>query len=530
MTKKAVIGLVAFIFLTGLIFRIAGLGLRPMHHDEANQALKFGALLEKGEYRYDPQEHHGPVLYYLTLPVAWMAGAETTAELTETVLRLVPAVLGAGLILLLLLMAGGLGREAMIFAGAALALSPFMIYFSRFYIQETPFVFFTAAWIASGWRFFKHPSAGWAALAGIAAGAAYAAKETSLIVFGAAFLSIIALYFWEKKTGRKEKSGSWRYPAKASFPGPKKTAVGVAVFLATAAATAWLFFSSFGTNPAGLLDSVRAIGIYADRGLEGGSHAHPFWFYFKMLAFPGGRGPGLWSEAFILALAVAGAIGAFHHDSSRQGDSVFKRFILFYTLTAALMFSAIPYKTPWNAMPFYLGVILLAGSGAELIWSVSPHRPIKAGLLVLILPGFINLGLQSYRANFKYHASVSNPYVYAQTSNDYLKLVTLIENVTAESPEGRNTLIVVAAPADRTWPLPWSLRKFTRVGYWERFDLVPAEARQAGIIITPPGPWPFEDDASHIDSYFELRPGILLCAYVRNDLWNEYLERRNPGK
>ena len=66
--------LVALALAAGLALRLARLDVRPMHHDEANQAVKFGALLERGEYRYDAHDHHGPTLYYLTLPVAWLRG------------------------------------------------------------------------------------------------------------------------------------------------------------------------------------------------------------------------------------------------------------------------------------------------------------------------------------------------------------------------------------------------------------------------------------------------------------------------
>jgi len=34
------------------VLRLVDLGNRPMHWDEANQALKFGRLLERGEYEY----------------------------------------------------------------------------------------------------------------------------------------------------------------------------------------------------------------------------------------------------------------------------------------------------------------------------------------------------------------------------------------------------------------------------------------------------------------------------------------------
>jgi predicted membrane-bound mannosyltransferase len=67
-----------------------------MHHDEANEAVKFGILLETGEYHYDKVDHHGPTLYYLTLLSAWARGQKTLAALGEWTLRVVPAALALG--------------------------------------------------------------------------------------------------------------------------------------------------------------------------------------------------------------------------------------------------------------------------------------------------------------------------------------------------------------------------------------------------------------------------------------------------
>ena len=70
--------------LTAFIFLLAGLALalwsfsldrRPMHNDEAVNAIKFGRLWEHGGYKYDPNEHHGPSLYYATLVLNRLTGA-----------------------------------------------------------------------------------------------------------------------------------------------------------------------------------------------------------------------------------------------------------------------------------------------------------------------------------------------------------------------------------------------------------------------------------------------------------------------
>ena len=87
MNKTALSVVAAGAVVLGLAFRLAWLDLRPMHHDEANQAVRFGQLLETGEYRYDRNDHHGPTLYYLTLPSAWLRGQHDTASLDEWTLR-----------------------------------------------------------------------------------------------------------------------------------------------------------------------------------------------------------------------------------------------------------------------------------------------------------------------------------------------------------------------------------------------------------------------------------------------------------
>ena len=79
-----------------LALRLPQLDRRPMHTDESVHAIKFQGLWEKGAYAYDPNEFHGPSLYYATLPFAWLNGAANFAELREFTLRLVPVAFGLG--------------------------------------------------------------------------------------------------------------------------------------------------------------------------------------------------------------------------------------------------------------------------------------------------------------------------------------------------------------------------------------------------------------------------------------------------
>src|SRR5271156_6653465 len=88
-----------------LALRCPGLDERPMHNDEAVNAVKFGRLWEQGSYKYDPHAYHGPSLYYVTLAFERLTGAPGFSQISEIRLRLVTVVFGVGILLLLPLVA-----------------------------------------------------------------------------------------------------------------------------------------------------------------------------------------------------------------------------------------------------------------------------------------------------------------------------------------------------------------------------------------------------------------------------------------
>ena len=114
-----------------LWLRTTDLARRPMHADEANQAVKLGELLETGHYAFDPHDHHGPTLYYLALPIAWLRGETTLVALSETTVRLLPALAGTLTVLLVAALAFPLGRFPAFAAATFVAVSPPAVYYSR---------------------------------------------------------------------------------------------------------------------------------------------------------------------------------------------------------------------------------------------------------------------------------------------------------------------------------------------------------------------------------------------------------------
>lgn len=517
MKNKAVFAALFFlIVLLAFVIRSARLNLRPMHHDEANQAVKFGLLLEKGEYTYDPSDHHGPTLYYLTLPLAWISSGAFFENLSEITLRLVPVVFGVTVLLLLLVFKDGMGKTDKIFAGLFYTVSPAMVFFSRFYIQEILLLFFMAGAIASGWRYYRKPSSSWAIAAGLFAGLMYATKETCVILFGAMAGALTLLLLLERKNFKKAEKGR-RFSSRHFL-----------LFVGAAAVVAIVFYSSFFENLSGPLDSVLAYKNYFSRAGSGGIHSHPWYYYIQMLSFFRLQPGPYWSEIFILILALIGGATGFVRNKKDDNNLNLIRFIFFFTLFSLTIYSSVSYKTPWNLLPFHFGFMLLAGFGASFLIHLSKKVWIKIGVVVLLLLGIYHLSIQCYRTNFIYYADPRNPYVYSQTTNDFLNLVERVHDLSSVHPDGKDIFIKVVAAPTEYWPLPWYLRQYDRVGYWE--DIKNAfDYPEASIIISS------MDKAEEIVSkigdrfiseFYGLRPGVLLSLHIEKNLWDKFIQTR----
>ena len=509
MSRAAFGVLFAGALAAALAFRMTALDTRPLHHDEANQAVRFGTLLETGEYTYDRTDHHGPTLYYLTLPFAWTAGQRTLAALDERTIRMVPAVFGAATLLLFLPLSRGLGRTAVISAAALAAVSPVFTYYSRFYIQEPVFVFFVLAFVIASGFYATRPRVGAAVAAGLAAGFAYATKETSIIVLPAAIAACAAALV---------------RPAAAERHGPRVPVFRHAFWaIAAAAVPALVLYTGFFRSPVGFVESIRAFTIYFARGVDPGPHVQPWSAYFRMLTWSS-EGGLVWTEALILLLAAIGAVSAVAH----RRTSFWPFYVCLYSLFTAAIFSAVRYKTPWNVLPFYVGLVLLAGVGVAALFIRMRHPAVRTVAVAALAAGVCHLGVQNVRANFRYAADPRNPYVYAHTSTDFLKLAARIRDVAAVHPEGRRTLVKVIAGPHEQWPLPWYLRDFERVGYWTR-------ATDAGALDDAPLIVASQENTAAVEAavgeryqseFYGLRPGVLLTVYIERRLWERFLETR----
>jgi uncharacterized protein (TIGR03663 family) len=514
------------IIAVALALRLPKLAQRPMHGDEAVHAIKFGALLEQGFYRYDSFDYHGPTLNYLTLIPAWLSAAKKLAEVNEWTLRLVPVFFGTSIILLTLLLMDGLGRSAVIVAAILTAISPAMAYYSRYYIQEMLLVCFTFGVIICGYRCTQNKNLGWAISAGFFLGLMHATKETCIIAVGAMLLALIFTFALPRKEARADSFF-------ASLKAVERRHVVAA--LAAAGAVSALFYSSFFTNAQGMLDSILTYKNYLSRAGHNAAHIHPWHYYLNLLAcFRLGKNPG-WSEALIIVLAAVGFLMAMRKKNFNGINQPLLRFIAFYTFFMTAAYSIIPYKTPWNLLGFLHGAILLAGVGAVTLAKIFSNQFATVSVIALMSMAAIHLTRQAYLTNYEYYENPANPYVYAHPLNDIFKIVRRVEEIAQAHPDGHQMYIQVICPNSDYWPLPWYLRAFPNIGWWNEVDenipaapLIIASPKVESALMRKLYELPPSGQRNLyvplFDGHIELRPQIELRGYVRKDFWDRWQE------
>lgn len=490
----------AFLLLLGLAgtARFYDLGLKPFHADEANQAVKFAELLENGSYQYDPHDHHGPTLYYLSLPVAWASGVEKRTELTEAILRILPAFFGVALLLPLLFFRDAVGRLGVLVAAGLLAVSPVLVYYSRYFVQESLLVFFTLLFLGFLWRYVKAAPSfrlGWACALGLSAGLMHATKETFVLHLAAALIAL-------------------------PFMGPvdwKRLMMHIPAAAICAVAVSVVFFSSFFTHWDGVVDSVMTYVHMFDRS-GGQGHEKPFSYYADLLWWWEQDGFRLAGAALIVLFLLGAGVALL-----RRGAGAF---FVVYGVVLFAIYSAIEYKTPWLAMNFIPPLAL----GAAAVWGERTESPLRA-LVLLPLVGLAcwDFGQQTWESSFEKHSDPVNPLAYTQTVYDVERWTTdrlAGENGLDALQDGLRMHVVHPNP----WPLPWTFRD-RAVGYWQAVPTnVPTGGLDADIILVA------AEEAEALDAvlageygkdYFDLRLEETIQVRVRDDLWMRHIDPDN---
>ena len=490
------------ILIAAAFLRLFDLTAKVLHHDEGVNGLFLTNLFRNGYYHYDPANYHGPTLYYAGLITTTInAFFYGKAGLSTFAIRLVTVIFGVGVIWLLLCLRRQLGALGTIAAAALGCVSPGFVFFSRYFIHEILFVFFTLGVVVAILFYNRSREPKYLMLASASLALMGATKETWIITVAvwllALFCASIYLKFRRRGTAPAD-SAPVRQNADfdaGEFKGSKRWLYANAALLF---AVIWIcLYSSFFTNfPQGLYDSFLTYTYWFKT--SGNANVYDWTKYFGWL----GK-----SELPALALGGLGIVLALLKASSR-----FAVFTAFWSLGILSAYCLIPYKTPWLALSIVLPFIIMAGYGLEQAHQYSRTRHIAALVLAACV---VFSGYQAIQLSFFRYDDDTEPYSYAHSKRDFLNLVTEIDQISAGNPAGKNIGITVMSPEH--WPLPWYLRDFPNAGYWGKVvdthePIIIAREDQIAEVQRTLG------DKYRLYSSHDLRPGVRLYLFVRNDV------------
>ncbi|MEN6610322.1 MAG: flippase activity-associated protein Agl23 [Methanoregulaceae archaeon] len=468
------------LLLLAILLRFLFLDLKLFHHDEAIHSWFSWKLLTEGTWQYDPT-YHGPVLYFLTAGMFWIFGS------SDLVGRLLPAVFGTLIIPLIywIYRLGYLNKNQTLVAALFVAISPDMVYFSRFLRHDIFMLFFTFLFVVALLAYFESSKSRYAILAAVSVALALSLKEEMpIIALGIGLYFIYAL--WKKK-----------FP----LPSQWKRDLILGIFLIIVLMAT--LYSAGGTHIDTLTGKnfdIATSGWYQAvdhwTAMHNEQRLGGPWFYYILFL--------ILYELPIFILAIIGILQFILSDASlknpvplilsrirgRKSDSdtgkpihflvtrsleqikklpvqldkntEFTRFCIVWMLLTMAMYAYIGEKVPWLLIPQLLPMIFVAA-----------HR-LNYLKIIGVCAGCIFLALLTWHVAFV-PADVNEPIVQVQNSEE----LRIVMNQIDASDK------VVLASKDY-WPLPWYYRgdkwkKFTFYG--ERKDEDTLLRQNPGVII-----------------------------------------------
>lgn len=441
-TKKKNTLILTLILGLALLLRILFLALKPAHFDEGINGWFVDQMYMNGFYRYEPSNYHGPLHFYLLAAFKFLFGRNLWA------LRLVPVIFGVGTVYLLTRFKPYVGYYVAYAAALIMAVSPAMVFYSRYSIHEMELVFFSVLAFLGFLRLqsANDRSALWQVGLGLAG--MILTKETYLVHVITFFIAVWILKIYEKFIPSTDTL------VKVTAQYTRRDLL-LAVF--TSIALVFVFYSGFFRNMKGLIGLAETFSPWFHTGFMGNGHNKPFWYWLGLL---------LRYEWIALA-------GLLLLPTLLLRSSYVLRLIGLYGFGCFLGYSIIQYKTPWCIIQFLWPLTIVAIS-----FLINLKKPVA----------FITVGLFSFftfaktvNLNFFHYVDEQEPYVYIQTYSDIIGIMEKIENVVQTKSSKKDLRINLFLSSE--WPLPWMLGDYSNIGYLGAGKLDSMQNVDAGVIL-----------------------------------------------
>jgi len=470
--------------LIALGIRLWDLGSRAIHHDESLHATYSWYLASGQGYQHMPMMH-GPFQFHGTALNFFLFGdSDFTA-------RLLPALFGVALVVLLYFLRRHLGRWGSLAVATLLALSPMLLYFSRFARNDIYILFWTLLLVICLWRYIEERKARYLYIGAAALSLSFCTKEVSYItvVIFASFLLIVAGRELIARIRRRFDLsdlppaaeyliliGTLSLPLFAAgielIPGVElthlwaKVLVVVFLFMISAAiglrwnVRRWLLsvlifygifallYTTFFTNISGFASGIWGSMEYWIAQQEVARGGQPWYYYILLLSF---------YEFLALIFAFIGAI----YYTVR--GNLFSRFLVYWAALSLIIYSLFGEKMPWLSLHIALPMILLGGNFIGRLFQEVDWRRVRASALravtvLALLLLFAFTVWVAFQASYQRGDEPPQMLVYAGISSAVPQIMGQIEGLAEETGEGKELRITVDSPL--TWPWVWYLRDY----------------------------------------------------------------------
>ena len=476
------------------LIRFWDLGLRPFHSDEGVNSFFLLNLFNRNYYHYDPANYHGPFLYYIGLIPFYILG------LSDFSFRFMPALFGIMVVALLYPLRRKLGKMGLLTAGLLIALSPATSFFSRDTIHEIYFVFFSLAVVVSFFLYSETRKSRYIYFAAASFAFVITIKETYILTFAVYALSLAIAYCYEMIFLSNSAGFQYLKNVFTTFAiDSKKNKYAIGISVGIFLLINFLFYSSFFTYYAGIKGILTTLKIWSKTGTHAGGHAKPFFYYFKLL------------YKFELPMLILGIAGFYY--SFRRG-SKFTVFVASWAILIYVIYSFIPYKTPWLILNILLPLSILGGIFVNNIFSIVKKRWHYAIFYPVYVCIFGFSCYQSIMLNFKNYDDERYELVYVQTKRDVYNLLDRLKSLSNKC--GQNMTINIVSR--EYWPLPWYLKEYKNAKFW---GSVIDNPNAPVIIVDKNGETELKKKlkGDYKKERFVLRPGVWLSAYIQQGLY-----------
>lgn len=565
--------LVCFIITAIAAFlRFFRLDLKPLHHDEGVNGHFLIELFHEGIYRYNPANYHGPSLYYVSLAIVKVFGLNTIG------IRLSVALFGILTVVLAFFLRKHLGDVGSLAAALFLALSPGMVYFSRYFIHEILLVFFSLSFVVAFVYFIEKRQAGvfsviWTVLLLMVCffphanhAASYFSRKVTIPIWMTRFVTLtivgIFIYFiiWRLLVW---KNGQPIYFLLVSaslvllFATKETSFITIGTILISCFCV-WIwrdlykklidkipsdelskkpltlssFRNAMGNSTELLLIMIMFASVFIYVGVLFFSSFFTYW-EGVIEAF---KAHAIWTKATVgvrhtkngmlayvkwlwqieSSLIILSLIGVILSFSKARHR--FAIFTSFWTFGLFLAYTIIPYKTPWLTLSFILPMCLISGYAInELFASGVLMRQVAAGILTA--GAVYTCSYQTYNLNFVGYDDDKLPYVYVHTQRGLVDLIKKIKRYAKKSGKKKNAAIEIVSPD--YWPVPWYLREYSKVDFLGKLgdsnhaEMIVASEAQSSQLVS----W-YGAHYKYAGTY-PLRPGINLILLVKKELADE---------